>query len=290
VRWGGRRASPNVAASDESALGPGPRCVDAAPVARRTNVPASCFAIALGALLAFSLLRVTLAAPSKPPPGPPAFDAKGPPTTLASAPHLLRLRVDISPGAATIIHDLSFEKDDLKTVPPHGEPLVYFAFSAQERPLAVEIGKLAIDEAGATSALTPLAFDNVNAKPPAAALVLGSGKQAGHVARLPKIDGPFALRIRSAIALSPGIREVSLLARLGVRDGHPIPLGRIEIAGILGTTVRGARAMLCGPKADARPLRVTFPGYPDTADAGSVITPDAIARQVDDDLCLDVLF
>ncbi len=226
---------------------------------------------------------------------PPGFDAKGPETTLERAPRLRRVRIEMTPGAATVTHDLAFEAGALRTKPPGGDPLLYLAFNAQDRPLAVEIVRLDVDDAGAPveGATTPLAFENVNARPPAAALVLGAGKSAGQVVRMPHLDhpdAPFILRVRSAIALAPGLREVSLMARLGVRDAAPIAIDRIEIVGGMGIAVRGARAWLCnGAHSDPRPLRVSFPGYPDEPDAGGVIPPASVVRSADDDLCVDVL-
>jgi hypothetical protein len=123
-------------------------------------------------------------------------------------------------------------------------------------------------------------------------LVLGAEKSAGHVVHVPKVDGAFGVRLRSAIATYPieGTGEVPLLARLGVRGGAPIPIEKIEVIGTRGVTIRGARAWLCGGKGDDTPLTLVFPGYPaSTTDAGT-IDPTTVTRGDGDDLCVNVLF
>lgn len=227
-----------------------------------------------------------LAAP-KAPPKPPAPDAAGPPTTLAATPTVSRVRVEISPGGASVLHELTFPEHALTTVGA-GEPTLFVAFSAQLRPLAVEATKHALAADQLVEPGAKLELVDVPLRPKTAALLLGPPLQSGHVLRLPKDPQRFGVRLRSAVGLPPDQRTVSLLLRLGVRDGAPLPLGRIEVAGILGAKVRGARATLCGPGSDDRPLYIHFPGYPASPDAGT-IDPGAATRTKTDDLCLDVL-
>lgn len=242
----------------------------------------------LALLTAAALLRVALglAAP-KPAPKPPAPDAAGPPTTLAAAPSIARVRVEISPGGAAVLHELAFPENALTTAGA-GEPTLFVAFSAQLRPLAVEATKHALVADQLAEPGTKLELVDVPLRPKTAALLLGPAQQSGHVIRLPKDSQRFAVRLRSAIALPPDQRNVSLLLRLGVRDGAALPLGRIEVVGILGAKVRGARATFCGPGSDDRPLYIHFPGYPPSPDAGTV-EPNAANRGKSDDLCLDVM-
>lgn len=232
-----------------------------------------------------------LSAPQKgAPPGP---DAAGPPTTLKSVARVTRVRVDVSPNGAAVQHDLVFAKDAL-TVVGNGQPTVYVAFTAQQRPLAVEATRHALDASGALvdAGATKLEVIDVFVRPKTAAVLLGPSSQAGHVVRLPRDGAPFGLRLRSAIetqALDTPTRSVAVLARLGVRSMQPMPVDAIEIATILGGAIRGARATFCGAGADPRPLTISFPGYPSSsADAGT-ISPTAAIRTADDDLCLDIL-
>lgn len=231
------------------------------------------------------------AAPTKPaPPGP---DAAGPPTTLASAASVARVRVDVSPGGAAVQHDVVFPKDALNVV-GKGDPTLFVAFTAQQRPLAIEATKHALDSSGALveAGATKLEVIDVFTRPKTAALLLGPVTQAGHVVRLPRDGAPFGLRVRTAIAtheLTNPTRSILVMARLGVRGAAPLPLARIEVAAILGGTLRGARATFCGPASDQRPLTLTFPDYPSSpADAGT-ISPSLAKRSADDDLCLEIL-
>lgn len=244
--------------------------------------------VSFALLTAGGLLHVGagLAAP-KPPPKPPAPDAAGPPTTLAAAPSIGRVRVEISPGGAAVLHELTFPENAL-TTSGAGDPTLFVAFTAQLRPLAVEATKHALTGEQPVEPGTKLEVIDVPLRPKTAALLLGPAQQSGHVIRLPKDSQRHVVRVRSAVALAPDQRSVSLLLRLGVRDGAALPLGRIEIVGILGTKIRGARATFCGPGSDERPLYIQFPGYPPSPDAGTV-EPAAATRGKSDDLCLDVL-
>ncbi len=232
-------------------------------------------------------LGLGLAAPKPAPKAPPPPDAAGPPTTLAHAPSITRVRVEVSPGGAAVLHELSFPAGALATTGA-GEPTLFVAFSAQLRPLAVEATKHALEGEVPSEVGTKLEVIDVPSRPKTAALLLGPPVQSGHVLRLPKDSGPFVVRLRSAIAVAPDQRTISILARLGVRDGPPLPLAKVEVTAILGAKVRGARATFCGAGADDRPLFVTFPGYPPSPDAGT-IEPAAANRSKNDDLCLDVL-
>jgi len=250
-------------------------------------------AIALGAILSVATIFAArscdraMAAPKPPVAAGP--DAAGPPTQLKSTPTLKRIRFEVSPGGAAVTHDLAFAKGAL-AVGGAGDPTVFVAFTAQARPLAIEATRHTLDDAGrlVDAGATSVVIIDLSVRPATAALVLGPANGAGHVIRLPKGDAPFGLRIRSAIPTTTGAKEISLLARLGVRDGVAIPLERIEIAALLGSGLRGARAVLCGPSADTRPLTVVFPAYPSTQDAGTT-APTAIKRHPDDDLCVEVL-
>jgi hypothetical protein len=224
---------------------------------------------------------------------PPAPDAAGPPTTLASVGRVARVRVDVSPGGAAVQHDVVFAKDAL-TVVGNGQPTLFVAFTAQQRPLAIEATRYALAANGAfvEATATKVEVIDVFSRPKTAALLLGPTTQAGHVIRLPRDGAPFGLRLRSAIAtheLASPSRSIVLMARLGVRGASPMPVDAIEVAAILGGTLRGARALFCGPAADPRPLTLSFPDYPlPPADAGT-ISPTTAKRSNDDDLCLDVL-
>ncbi len=237
----------------------------------------------------FLLARVGAA----PPKAPPAPDAAGPPTTLASAGRIARVRVDVSPGGAAVQHDIVFPKDAL-TVVGNGQPTLFVAFTAQLRPLAIEATRHTLDSKGALveTGATKLEVIDVFTRPKTAALLLGPIAHAGHVIRLPRDGAAFGLRVRSAIAtteLTAPTRSVMVMARLGVRGGPPLQLDAIEVAAILGGTLRGARAMFCGPSADPRPLTLFFPDYPSSAGDAGTISPALAKRSSDDDLCLEIL-
>lgn len=222
-------------------------------------------------------------------------DANGPATQLKATPRLARVRFEIAPGAAVVTHDLVFPKGALAVAGPTsaGPGSIFVAFTAQARPLAMEASKHALDASGAIveSGATSLEVADVFVKPASAALVLGPPKGAGHVVKVPRTDAPFAVRIRSAIALTEGAapKSASLMARLGVRDGSAIALDRIEVVGTNGLTVAGARAMLCGPDSDSTPLLVEFPGFPPSPTDAGAASPPNVPRKATDDLCVEIV-
>src|SRR5207248_3982039 len=87
-----------------------------------------------------------------------------------------------------------------------GPASIFLAFTAQARPMAVDVTKHALDasEAIVEPGATTLEVIDVFTKPATAAVVLGPPKGAGHVVKVPRTDAPFALRIRSAIATTAG--------------------------------------------------------------------------------------
>ncbi|GAC1577631.1 MAG: hypothetical protein NVS3B20_08940 [Polyangiales bacterium] len=223
-------------------------------------------------------------------------DASEPPTTLRVPPKIRSIRFDVSPGGAAITHNLVFEKGALAVSPSTAsDPALYFAFTAQARPLAIEAKRFALDEAGhPIDQGESVVIAEAITRPPWAAIILGAENAAGHVIRVPHRsgDGPFSLRVRSAIStFAAGSKEVSLLARLGVRGGAPLTVERIEVGAILGAAIRGARGVFCGASGESLPLTISFPDYPLTkTNANTGTTPPAVAaRGVDDDLCVDVL-
>ncbi len=246
--------------------------------------------LALAMAYAFEPALASGAPKAKAPKGP---SPAGPLTTLKLPGRITRVRVDVSPGGAAVLHEIVFPKDAIATAGA-GEPTLHVAFPAQVRPLAIEVTRHALDAAGAPvdADATKLETIDVYQQPKTAALLLGPGKQAGHVVRLPSDPAPFALRIRTAIATTPTespTRTVSILARLGIHDRAPMPLERIEIGALSGATIRGARATLCGDGADARPLTVTFPGYPAPKGPTGTLSPASVTRTPSDALCLDIL-
>lgn len=250
---------------------------------------ARALAIVAGLASALGVLNAVEGASKNPPPI--SVDAAGPSTQLKSAPRLTRVRFEVAPSAAVIVHELVFPKGALSVAGPAsaGDASIFVAFTAQARPMAIEATKHALDDTGKLlEAGSALPIADVFVRPANAAIVLGSSKFAGHVVKIPRGDAPFGLRIRSAIATDvlPTATEVSLMARLGVRDGAPIAIDRIEVVGVMGTVIRGARAALCGPSADPSPLLVEFPGYPPSPlDAGAMPLASA-KRKPDDDLCV----
>jgi hypothetical protein len=239
-----------------------------------------------------SSVALSFAAP-KPPAQPPGPDAAGPPTSLKSVARIARVRVEVSPNGAAVQHDLVFAKDALNVI-GNGQPTIYVAFTAQQRPLAIEATRHALDASGAIvdGGSTKLEVIDVFTKPKTSALVLGPATQAGHVVRLPRDGAPFGLRLRSAIETRPidgASKTIQLMARLGVRGMQPMTVDAIEVTTTLGGTIRGARATFCGNGADPRPLTLSFPGYPSSPSDAGTISPSSATRTVDDDLCLEIL-
>ena len=221
-------------------------------------------------------------------------DAGGPATQIKSAPRITRVRFEIAPGAALVLHELVFPSGALNVAgPPSAGPgSLFVAFTAQARPMAIEATRHPLDTKGALvdAGATRLDVVDVFVHPTMAALLLGAPKSAGHVVKVPRDDAAFGLRLRSAIALSSGAapKTVSLMARLGIRDAKPLLLERVEVVGVQGLTVRGARASLCGTGADPTPIVVEFPGFPPSPlDAGAAAA-STLTRLATDDLCVDV--
>jgi hypothetical protein len=253
--------------------------------------------VAGGAMACAALLALGEAsgAGGKKPAAPAGPDANGPTTFLKAAPRLVRVRFEVAKGGAIVLHDLVFPKGAMAVAGPtsSGDGSIFLAFTAQARPMAIEAIALAVDDTGkiveATSA-AKLPIVDVFVKPANAVLVLGPPKGAGHVVKVPRTDGAFALRVRTAIALEGDgtAKDVTLMARLGVRELAPIALDRIEVVGTLGLAVRGARATLCGPSSDPTPLLVEFPGFPASPQDAGAIPPASAKRSSTDDLCVDV--
>lgn len=237
-----------------------------------------------------TMAGIALAAPKPGPKAPPPPDAAGPPTSIKSGPRIVRVRIEVTPGGASITHDLVFAKDAL-AVGAAGDPTLFVAFTAQSRPLAIEATKHALDAKGdlVVDASTKLEVIDVAVKPKSAALLLGPAVQAGHVVRLPRDGAPFGLRVRSAIPTQQIGKSISLMARLGIRDEKPIPVESIEVGASLGATIRGARATFCGKGSDPRPLTLSFVGYPSPPGDAGTIVPTSAFRTAEDDLCVDVL-
>ena len=250
-------------------------------------------AIACAATLSLGEAR---GAGAKKPAAPAGPDANGPATFLKATPRLSRVRFEVAKGAAIVLHEFVFPKGSLAVAGPKtaGDASLFLAFTAQARPMAIEAIVLAVDDTGKIveppSPPTKLPIVDVFVKPPNAVLVLGPAKGAGHVIKVPRNEGTFALRVRTAIALEGDgtAKDVSLMARLGIRELAPIALDRIEVAGTLGVSVRGARATLCGPSSDGTPLLVEFPGFPASPQDAGAIPPSTAKRSATDDLCVDI--
>src|SRR5206468_2109213 len=97
-----------------------------------------------------TIAALPVAAPKVAPkqPKPPAPDAAGPPTSIKNGARITRVRVEVTPGGASIAHDLAFPKDAL-AITGSGEPTLFVTFTAQSRPLAIEATKHALDANGA---------------------------------------------------------------------------------------------------------------------------------------------
>jgi hypothetical protein len=96
------------------------------------------------------------------------------PTTLAAAPTIERVAVDVVPGAVSVLHEIRFPAGALSVKGP--EATLFYAFPAQQRPLAIEVTTRA---AGSVSAPKVLSQSESPNRPPEAAMLLGPPEQAG---------------------------------------------------------------------------------------------------------------
>jgi hypothetical protein len=129
------------------------------------------------------------------------------------------------------------------------------------------------------------------------AVLLGPPQMAGVVVRVrdTQLRRAFAaadevvVRVRSLLRPpsvdGTGARDV--VVRLGVAEGRPLTVGRIEVASLEpGQPPARAEAALCGAEADPWPLAVAIeaPGHV-PAGSPAIAPPDAV-RHAGDDLCI----
>jgi hypothetical protein len=209
------------------------------------------------------------------------------PTTLAATPTIERVAIDVVPGAVSVLHEIRFPAGALSV--KGSEATLFYAFPAQERPLAIEVTTRAAAGATAPKVLSQNEFPN---RPPEAAMLIGPEVQAGFLLHLAATQSPFLLAISHAI-MTPStplrMSEVDVMIRLGSRVSGAMPLENIEVTASHGFVLRGALAYFCGQDdAHRTPLRVQFPGYP-APSSSAVIDPLTAPRTPTDDLCLKVL-
>jgi hypothetical protein len=129
----------------------------------------------------------------------------------------------------------------------------------------------------------------------ASAVLLGPPQMAGVVVRVreSQLRRVFAtadealVRVRSLLR-PPGVDGAGardVVVRLGVAEGRPLTLARVEVASLEPQEpVARAEAVLCGADADPWPLAVAVEGRAPAA--SRAIAPADAVRHADDDLCI----
>ncbi len=237
-------------------------------------------------------------APARPQPHPPPVHVARP---LPMLPSVSRVRIEVGRDRVLQVEEVALPRGDWRA----GGLDLYVSFGAPGTPAAVDARLVAVpagaaearwEDAGDAVAVEPATRQGVNAQ-----LLLGRASMAGFVVRLTEADlrrayassDVAALRIRSLLAPpsadAQGGRDV--VVRLGIQNGTPLALGRIQVVSVDPTLpVTRAEARLCGPEADPWPLAVAVLPRP-TPEARPATPPLPIAplmavRHSSDDLCI----
>lgn len=254
------------------------------------------------ALVAMSAALVALTASSalarphvRPRPGPVARPA--PP--LPSLPTIARVRVEAARDHVLVVHDVTLARGewvsgDLDLYVAFGAPGVPRAFDARLLALGVHDTQARLDDPG-----EPIATERAPRRPVSAQVLVGRAQMAGailHVkdaafSRATSLSDVAVIRVRSLLDLpsedAEGARD--LVIRLGVAQGPPLAVDRIEVASTdPAPFVTRAEAQLCGPEADAYPLAIAMSPRPAPSrpTERAPIAPVLSVRHATDDLCI----
>ncbi len=223
---------------------------------------------------------------------------------LPSLPMVARVRLDVTPDHVIVMQEVNLPKGDWAG----GDLDLFVAFGAPGAPLALDASIVAVAdgevESNPKDAGEPVVFDRAPRRPAHASLLLGSAQMAGvvlHVkeAAFRRAVSPgkmAAIRVRTLRPLpvkdAQGGREIIL--RLGLADGNPIGVGRLQLAAD-GLALRRVEAHFCGDDADTYPLSIAVTpklpplvalDIPADYDVRPPAAPVLAVRHASDDLCI----
>jgi hypothetical protein len=223
------------------------------------------------------------------------FGAHTPELRWPMLPSVSRVHVDVMREHLVVTRDVTLPRGDFKD----GDLAFHVAFGATV-PFAMDAHLLPVADGQLTADRDargePLSLERTRR---ASLSLFGTHEMAGVNVLLPHASfvralspGNMAvLRLRELRRLPPpgpdGVREI--LVRLGVANGNPLTLARVEVQRGEGAgDVTGVSARLCGKEADSLPLYVAREGG---ATGGGAEEPNAIApvlatRHASDDLCV----
>jgi len=215
-----------------------------------------------------------------------------------SLPTLPHVRLEVARDHVLVVEDLNLLRGDWQG----GDVELFVAFGAPGAPKAIDAHLYAAGEGGKDPApdapFETAALERAPRRSPSAYMLLGPPRMAGVSVRLREASfrravAPFGvarLRMRSLYDLPTEDAQTGreVVVRLGVRDGPPLTLGRIEVVSVeTDAWLRGAVAHLCGPEADPYPLAVSvLPRASRPIEYPAPAAPSLSVRHASDDLCI----
>lgn len=219
---------------------------------------------------------------------------------LPMLPRVARVRVEPARDRIVVVEDVQLPRGEWQS----GSLDLYIAFGSPGTPMAIDARLIVPSSAGVDSRPEDrgdsVPLDDAPRRPPGAQPLLGKPQMAGVIAHVKEsqlrrayavADGAV-LRVRTLLvapAADPtGARDA--VVRLGVSDGQPLTLGRIQVGSLEGQPwITHAEAFLCGPEAVSLPLTVAMldraPDAPKSP-SNSTIAPEFAVRHASDDLCV----
>jgi hypothetical protein len=239
--------------------------------------------------LALLALPVALAA---------ALPRARPPPPLFALPTVPRVRLEAARDHVVVATDVNLARGEWQGA----DFELFVAFGAPGAPRAIDARLYAGGEAGRDpapdAAFEPITLERAARRPLTSYLLFGPPTMAGvvlHVRgasfrRAVAPSGVARLRVRALYDLPAEDARTGreMVVRLGIREGPPVALGRIEVVSLESDAwLLGAEARLCGPDADPYPLAVSL--FPKAARPPSLPAPAApvlSVRHATDDLCV----
>ena len=220
---------------------------------------------------------------------------------LPSLPSDSRVRLDVTGDHVIVTEEVNLPRGQWAG----GDLDLYVAFGAPGLPIGIDATLVALADGAIESSPKdpgePIPLDRASHRPAHASLLLGSAHMAGVVLHVKEpafrravSPGKMAaIRVRSLLPLPAqdafGGREV--IVRLGIDDGAPLTLGRLQLAG--GLALHRVEAHLCGPDADDYPLSIAtlskltpVADLPTDIDLRRPAAPVLAVRHASDDLCV----
>ncbi len=217
---------------------------------------------------------------------------------LFALPTLPHIRLEVARDHVVVVQEANLARGEW----PGGDFELFVAFGAPGAPRAIDAHLAAGGEAGRDpppdATFEPIALDRAPRRPSSSYLLLGPPAMAGVALRVREASfrralAPFGVarvRVRALYDLPEEDARTGreVVVRLGIRDGPPIALGRIEVVSDEPDGwLLGAEAHLCGPEADPYPLAVSvIPKSLRPADLPAPVAPVLSVRHASDDLCM----